>query len=300
MNGLLNFAGKYKFLSYFSCLLSGLSALIAVLPFWYIWNISVCILFSENKELISGYAWQSVIYAFTSILIYIAGLLCSHMAAFRIEVNLRGKISSLPHELIDSIESYIAHIMPDSYYALFSSFGLAYLLFRSDWRLALVSIAPVVLGFVIMAMSMRGGSVRKNIAEYHKALGRMSKETDEYVRMITSKKNSAETAFSFRRFTEAVRNYESWAVSYTNERRVPMICYTVAVNSAFLFLIAAGVGISRSGVSAEFMKNFMLAVITAPLISVRITRTLRLREYQMKAYASLRQINAVLNRKEGY
>ncbi|MBR0069336.1 MAG: ABC transporter ATP-binding protein, partial [Synergistaceae bacterium] len=138
MNGLLNFAGKYKFLSYFSCLLSGLSALIAILPFWYIWNILSCVIFSEGKELIPAYAWQSVMYAVISILIYIAVLLCSHTAAFRIADNIRAKISSLPHELIDSIESYIAHIMPDSYSALFSSFGLACLLFRSDWRLALV------------------------------------------------------------------------------------------------------------------------------------------------------------------
>lgn len=300
MNALLNFAGKYKFLSYASCLLSALSSLIAILPFWYIWNILSCVIFSENKELIPAYAWQSVMYAIISILIYIAGLLCSHMAAFRIADNIRGKISSLPHELIDSIENYIADIMPDSYYALFSSFGLAGLLFWSDWRLALVSIAPVVLGFVIMAMTTRGGKMRKNIAEHHKALSMMSKETDEYVKVIMTSGSSIQSTFSFRHFADAVRNYESWAVSYANERRVPMICYTVAVNSAFLFLIAAGIGISRSGVSQEFMKNFMLAVITAPLISVRITRTLRLREYHIKAYASLRQINAVLNRKEGY
>ena len=300
MNALLNFAGKYKFLSYFSCLLSGLSAVIAIFPFWYIWNILSCVIFSENKELIPGYAWQSVMYAVISILIYIAGLLCSHTAAFRIADNIRRKISSLPHELIDSIESYIAHIMPDSYYALFSSFGLACLLFRSDWRLALVSIAPMILGFVIMAMTARGGNMTKSIAEHHKALSMMSKETNEYVKVIITSGSSTQSTFSFRRFTNAVRNYEAWSVSYAKERRVPMICYTVAVNSAILFLIAVGVGISRSGVSQEFMKNFMLAVITAPLISVRITRTLRLREYHIKAYASLRQINAVLNRKEGY
>lgn len=300
MNGLLNFAGKYKFLSYFSCLLSGLSALIAILPFWFIWNILSCVIFSENKELISGYAWQSVMYAVISIFVYIAGLLCSHTAAFRIADNIRGKIALLPHELIDSVKSYIADIMPDSYYALFSSIGLAGLLFWSDWRLALVSIAPVILGFVIMAMTTRGGNMTKNIAEHHKALSTMSKETDEYVKVIMTSENSTQSTFSFRRFTNAVRDYEAWSVLYAKERRVPMICYTVAVNSAILFLIAAGVGISRSGVSHEFMKNFMLAVITAPLISFRITRTLRLREYHIKAYASLRQINAVLNSKEGY
>ena len=203
MNSLLNFAGKYKFLSYFSCLLSGLSALIAILPFWFIWNIAVCILFSENKELIPCYAWQAVIYAFISILIYIAGLLCSHMAAFRTASNIRirllNHISSLPLGIIELIgtgrlrriiidtsassENYIAHIMPDSYSAMFSSVGLSVLLFWYDWRLALVSLAPIALGFVIMAM-MTGSGMRKKIAEYHNALNLMSNEAVEYVRGI--------------------------------------------------------------------------------------------------------------------
>ena len=52
-----------------------------------------------------------------------------------------------------------------------------------------------------------------------------------------------------------------------------------------------------AGVSQEFMKNFMLAVITAPLISVRLTRTMRLRENQMTAQDALRRINEILNLK---
>ena len=316
MNELLDFAGKYKFLSYASCLLSGLSALIAILPFWYIWNITSCIIFSVNEEYISFYAWQAVIYSVVSMFVYIAGLLCSHMAAFRIAANIRIKllnhVSSLPLGFIEIIgtgklrriiidtsassENYIAHIMPDSYSALFSSIGLACLLFWSDWRLALVSIAPITLGLIIMAM-MTGNNMRKKIAEYNSALNLMSNEAVEYVRGIPVVKTFGQSIFSFRRFVEAVSNYESWTVSYTNELRVPMTCYTVAVNSAFLFLIAAGVGISRSGVSHEFMKNFMLAVITAPLISVRLTRTLRLRENQMTSQDALRRINEILSLK---
>lgn len=316
MNELLDFAGRYKFMSYASCLLSGLSALISILPFWYIWNIASSIIFNHGEEYISVYAWQAVIYSLISMFVYIAGLLCSHMAAFRIASNIRVKllhhISSLPLGIIESFgtgklrriiidtsassENYIAHILPDSYSALFSSIGLAVLLFWYDLRIALVSLAPIALGFTIMAM-MTGAGMRKKIAEYHNALSTMSNEAVEYVRGIPVVKTFGQTIFSFRRFVEAIVNYESWTISYTNELRVPMTCYTVAVNSAFLFLIAIGIGVARSGVSQEFMKSFLLAIITAPLISIRLTRTIRLRENKMTSQDSLRRINEILNLK---
>lgn len=316
MNGLLNFAGKYKFFTYSSCLLSGLSALIAILPFWYVWKILVCIIFSESADMISGFAYHAVIYAIISMLIYIAGLLCSHMAAFRIASNIRirllNHISSLPLGLIESIgtgklrriiidtsassENYLAHQLPDIYSALLSSIGLTGLLFWSDWILALVSLAPITLGFIIMFM-MTGQSMKKKLAEYQNALNSMSNEAVEYVRGMPVVKTFGQSIYSFRRFVEAITNYEAWTLSYTHELRVPMMCYTVAVNSAFLFLIAAGIGVSRSGISEEFMKNFMLAVITAPLISVKLTRTLRLRENQMASQDALRRINEILRLK---
>lgn len=316
MNELLDFAGRYKFMSYASCVLSGLSALISILPFWYIWNIASSIIFNQGEEYISVYAWQAVIYSLISMFVYIAGLLCSHMAAFRIASNIRIKllhhISSLPLGIIESFgtgklrriiidtsassENYIAHIMPDSYSAMFSSVGLSVLLFWYDWRIALVSLAPIALGFTIMAM-MTGAGMRKKIAEYHNALSTMSNEAVEYVRGIPVVKTFGQSIFSFRRFVEAIANYESWTISYTNELRVPMTCYTVAVNSAFLFLIAISIGVARSGVSQEFMKSFLLAVITAPLISIRLTRTIRLRENKMTSQDSLRRINEILNLK---
>ncbi len=181
-----------KISSYVSYLLSGICALTSILPFWYIWHIVSSVFFNDGKEYILSYAYMAVLFAFISILVYIAGILYSNMAAFRTASNS----------------------------ALFS----AILLFWYDWKLALVSIAPAVLGFTIMIITT--------------------------IERIKGK---------------------------INELRVPMICYTVAVNSAFLFLIATGTGIARSGVSEEFLKNFMLAVIFAPLISVNFTQTMKLR-----------------------
>ncbi len=242
MNEFLNFAGRYKILSYVSCLLSALSALAAVLSLWYVWNIASCIIFSEGKEYISDYALNALIYAVVSVSVYIAGLICAHMAAFRISSN----ICLSPDVLLVPLK-YITCIMPDSYFSFFSSVSLIALLFWSDWRLALVSIAPVVLGFVIMVMTTISG-IKKKAAMPQKTSG-------------------------------------------------SVICYTVAVNSAFLFLIAVGIGISRLGVSKEFLKNFMLAVFAAPLLSIRLTHTIRLREHQLELNASLKRIKETLNLK---
>ena len=312
---LLSYAGKYKSLTIASCLLAGISSLIAVLSFWYVWRLAICVIFSEEIEQISFYGKIAASSALIAILFYIAGLLCSHKAAFRIAANIRIKlvqhISSLPLGMLETIgtgqlrriiidtsgmtETYLAHQLPDKYAAIFSSLGLTGLLLWVDWKLAIVSLAPIVIGFVVMAF-MTGESMRRKIAEYQNALNIMSNEAVEYVRGVPVVKTFGQSIFSFRRFQKSIENYEAWTIAYTQELRMPMMCFTLAVNGSFAFLIAAGVFAAYFyGVSREFLSNFILAVIIAPLISVTLTRTIRQNENEMISADAMRRINEILS-----
>lgn len=314
---LLSYAGNYKLFTYASCFLAGLSSLIAIIPFWYVWKIAGSIIFDADTRNIALYGKIAAISALIAILVYISGLLCSHKAAFRIAANIRIKllhhIASLPLGIIETIgtgqlrriiidtsgmtETYLAHQLPDKYAAIFSSIGLVGLLLWVDWRLALVSLAPIVLGFIVMAF-MTGESMRRKIAEYQNALNIMSNEAVEYVRGIPVVKTFGQSIFSFRRFQKSIENYAAWTIAYTQELRMPMICFTLAVNGSFAFLIAAGVFTAFFyGVSREFLSNFILAVIIAPLISVTLTRTIRQNENEMLSADAMRRINEILSLK---
>ena len=314
---LLSFAGKHKYFTYTSWVLAGISPIIAVLPFWFIWKTAGCILINQNADNIALYGKSALLSAAASILVYIAGLICSHKAAFRVASNIQTRliqhIASLPLGVVDSLgtghlrrvildtstaaETYLAHQLPDKASAIGSMFGLIALLFWSDWRLAIVSLAPATLGFVIMSF-MTGEDMRKKIAEYQNALNLMSNEAVEYVRGMPVIKAFGQTIHSFRRFQKAIMNYELWTTAYTQELRIPMICFTLAINSTILFLIFAGVFVAMTqGVSREFLMNFVLAVIVAPLVSVTLMRTIRQNEDEMLSADALRRVNEILSLK---
>lgn len=93
LSRLLGYAGGRRVLTYLSWVLSAVSALVALVPFWYIWRILKEVLetapdFSAAIHIVP-WGWRAVGFAVLSVLLYIAGLMCSHLAAFRIATNLR-------------------------------------------------------------------------------------------------------------------------------------------------------------------------------------------------------------------
>lgn len=203
------------------------------------------------------YGWMAVLFAVSSLLIYIGGLMCSHIAAFRVATNIRieavehiaklplgftdrfgsGKLRKIINDSTAATETYLAHQLPDKYAAIATPIGLIALLFVFDWRLGILSLVPVVLGFVIMS-AMTDKRMAEKMKQYGNALAAMSNEAVEYVRGIPVVKTFGQTIFSFKKFKKTIDEYQKWVIAYTKELRLPMILYTAAINAVFAFLIA--------------------------------------------------------------
>ena len=96
LSRLMGYAGGHKILTYLSWVLSVMSALLALVPFWYIWRIIHDILevspdFSKAGN-VTSYGWSAVLFADISIVVYIAALMCSHLSAFRVAANIRKEL----------------------------------------------------------------------------------------------------------------------------------------------------------------------------------------------------------------
>ncbi|MBQ6773525.1 MAG: ABC transporter ATP-binding protein [Synergistaceae bacterium] len=289
MNKFLDRAGKYKALSYLSCILAGLSALIIIISFWYIWKILICVILSEEKQNILHCGTLAFIFTLGSIVLYTIGLICSYKAALRITSSLRSDLNNNEsfNEPLRIIMNYLAYNLPEKYAVMSLSLGLVLLLFYNHWLLALTAIAPLIFGFIVMAM-ISGSSMRMKLSEYHKAFISMSKDAAEYVRGSKSDK-------TFKTFAHSIEIYDTWSTAYVNELRLPMTAFTLAVNSSLLCLVLAGIFTGlKAGISREFMINFVLAVMTAPLISLSLMRIIRQNDNARIAADSLRKINEVL------
>ena len=80
MQKLFAYAGNYKYLTIASWILSAVSALIALLPFYDIWRIMQEVVLAapdySKAQNLSGLGWSAVGFALLSMIIYICALLC--------------------------------------------------------------------------------------------------------------------------------------------------------------------------------------------------------------------------------
>lgn len=320
---LFEYADNYKYLTIASWVLATVSAFIALVPFYYIWRlIKEVIRVSpdfDRAQNLSAYGWCAVESAVLAMLIYMGGLICSHLAAFHVQATMRsrlmrhimslplgsmdedgsGKVRKIINESSAATETYLAHQLPDKCVATATPIGLVVLLLVFDWRLGLLSLIPVVLGFAIMS-TMMGVNMKKKMEEYQNALEEMSSEAVEYVRGIPVVKTFGQSVFSFKRFRDSIKKYEKWTIAYTKNLRIPMMGLTTAINSVFAILIAATFwlgGVKSGSADGTFLLNLMFYIIITPIITVTMTKMMYAGENVMIVEDALNRIDGLLEKK---
>ena len=318
LSRLLSYAGGHKYFTYASWVLSGISALTALVPFWYIWKIINEVLKTSpnfgSAANLAHYGIMAMAYAIIAYLIYIGALLCSHLAAFHIAANMRiditehiaklpigftdsfgsGKLRKIINDSTAATETYLAHQLPDKYAAMATPVGLLALLLVFDWRLGLLSLVPVAVGFAIMS-AMTGKRMEEKMRQYGNALAAMSNEAVEYVRGIPVVKTFGQSVFSFKKFKATIDEYKKWVLAYTKDMRLPMMLYTAAINGVFAFLILGAFWFTNGTVTSEFFVNLLFYIIITPVISVTLTKIMYMSEEGMVISDAIERIDSVLN-----
>ncbi len=318
LSRLLSYAGGHKYFTYVSWILSAVCALTALVPFWYIWKIINEVLKASpnfgSAQNLTHYGIMAMAYAIISYLIYIGALLCSHLAAFRIAANMRiditehiaklpigftdsfgsGKLRKIINDSTAATETYLAHQLPDKYAAMATPVGLLALLLVFDWRLGLLSLVPVAVGFAVMS-AMTGKRMEEKMRQYGNALAAMSNEAVEYVRGIPVVKTFGQSVFSFKKFKATIDEYKKWVLAYTKDMRLPMMLYTAAINGVFAFLILGAFWFTNGTVTSEFFVNLLFYIIITPVISVTLTKIMYMSEEGMVISDAIERIDSVLN-----
>ena len=315
---LMDYAGRRRVLTYLSWVLSAVSALMALVPFVFVWLIVREVIqadgnFAAVQGSLSVYGWWAVGSALISMLIYFAALMCSHVAAFHVAGNMRKKamrhIGTLPVGFMNSLgsgrvrrivnessgatETYLAHQLPDMVGAFATPVGMIVLLFVFDWRLGLLSLIPTVLGFIIM-FKMTGKDMARKMKEYQSALENMNNEAVEYVRGVPVVKTFGQTVFSFKRFKGSIDSYHTWVIAYTKSLMWPMVAFTTAINCVFVPLIIAGLCFTAGGVDGTFLLNLIFYIIFTPIISVTLMKVMFMSENNMIVSDALQRIDGIL------
>lgn len=293
--------GKRKVLLPAAMLLSALSALAGMLPYILIWLIVRELL--EHGEITSSgnvvtYAWWAAGMAVASIVLYFAALMSSHLAAFRVESNLRkeamrqivrmplgffdintsGRIRKIIDDNAGVTHSFLAHQLPDLAATFLVPLVAAILIFVFDWILGLACIVPVIIAMLVMGFMMNAEG-RQFMKSYMTSLEEMNTEAVEYVRGIPVVKVFQQTIYSFKNFHRCIMNYNRMVFGYTRMWEKPMSLYTVIINGFVFFLAPLAILlIGYSGNYASVLLNFFLFVLITPVFSQSIMKSMYLNQ----------------------
>ena len=315
---LLGYAGSHKGLTFLGLALSAVSMLLSMAPYICIWLaardlIAVAPDWTKAQS-VAQYGWLAFAFAVAGIILYFAGLMCTHLAAFRTASNIRKQgvahVMKAPLGFFDSnasglirgrldaaaadTETLLAHNLADIVGTITLFIAMLVMMFVFDWRMGAACLLAAVISIVAM-FSMMGGKNAGFFHRYQREIEKMSGEAVEYVRGIPVVKTFGQTVFSFKKFKGTIDNYERWVIAYTKQLRWPMTFYTLAVNSVFAFLIAGAFLFARGGTDGGALLNLLFYIIITPVISLTLTKIMYMSENKMIVADALSRIDSVLD-----
>ncbi len=300
--------------------ISALSALTGMAPYTLIWMI-VHELFNAGTDYSVSYvtscAWWAAGAAAGSVILYFTALTFSHLAAFRVEANIRryamrkivhmplgffdrktsGRIRKIIDEDAGITHSFLAHQMPDLAGTVIMPLTALVLVFVFDWRLGIACLIPIIFSMSLMGFMM-GKKGRHFMKIYMDSLEEMNTEAVEYVRGIPVVKVFQQTVFSFKNFYTSIMKYKEMVSEYTKLWQKPMSAYTVVINGFVFFLVPAAVLlVSSSGDYAGVMLNLFLYVLITPVFSQCIMRSMYLSQALGQAREAVTRVEDLISAK---
>ena len=319
---LIEMTGNYKLLLGLACGLSATSAIINLAPFLFIYQIIEELLKGVgnisliNKELLLKYGLGALITAIGGFFLYFIALMCSHLAAFQTiyklkmqlvkkmsmlslgfhNVNSSGRLRKIIESDVEQTEAFIAHQMPDLCGSIIMPIAIIIMLLSFDWKLGLLSLLPILIGFAILYITMGTKNGQNHLKTYQDSLEDMNNSAVEYVRGISVVKVFGQTVFSFKRFYESIIRYKDYAVSYTKSFQKPFTWFTTIINSTFFFLIPVGIIISaHSKDYKSFVLSFIFYVVFTPATASVLMKLMYTNNYAMLVTESIERIDNILN-----
>ena len=320
---LLKFSGPFRITILLSAVFSAFSAVINLKAYLCVYGVAKVLIQSSGNfgaldlAAMKALGMQAVWYVCMGFGTYGMALLCSHISAYntvaRIRTQLIRHLGTLPlgyHILhpsgkqrkiieknTDNLEILIAHNIPDYVQSLVLPIAFLVFMFRYDWRLSLICLVPILIGFILL-FSMLKGESSGFIEQVQKSGEDISNAATEYVRGIAVVKTFGQTASSFRRYQRAVKDYADFMTKYAFSMENAFSLYTTIVNAVFLFLIPGGIVLYNLGGGAEkTIMTFAFFAVLIPLVASILTKLMHSSSNLMLADASFTAIEEMLAEK---
>ena len=316
---LLEFGGRYRWMTVVACILSGLSSVLMLCPFLCIWlvlrNVLAALpdLSTVDVEAMTLYGWAALGLAVGGFLLYSLALLFSHLGAFHTAKNMQsqilhhlaslplgffsqnssGKLRKIINENTAQTENFLANQLPDMTGSAVTAVTMLAMLLFFDWRLGGLSILLLVAGFMVQ-MLMTSEKSMSYMRKYQDASEQMNNEAVEYVRGIPVVKVFQQTIYSFKSFYAAIMYYKDNVTEYALSCQGPMVAFNVIINASFAVLIPAGILLIGPEQYSEFLLDLIFYILFTSGSAGILNKILFSGTHRMMAQEAVRRIDSLL------
>lgn len=286
----LSFAGRKKKLYVASVILAIFGVLCGIVPYILTGNM-ILALMKGNREW-SFYLTQGLLTALCQ-LGKIAGhnlsTTCSHIATFNVLGEIRkqlcdklsrvplgyvkdtpsGTLKNIMAERLDSIETTLAHILPEFTSNLLAPLCVFVYMLMIDWRMAFITLIPLVLGLICYSTMMIGYT-----ESYQNTVNKTKILNDtavEYINGIQVIKAFGKSGASYERFAVAAKEGASCFVEWMRRCNIPFsLAMILAPFTMITVLPFGGLFVMNGSLAAtDFIMIILLSVgLIQPLITV--------------------------------
>lgn len=256
----LDYAGDYRKTTYASIVVTLCGVAASVIPYFFAYQMLIPLL-GYGEMSAQGIVWRVIAIAVCGILyafLYVKGLSLSHRAAYHTLENIRislqrkmekqplgtiqekgvGVIKKMFIDDIESIELLLAHALPEGISNVAVPVFVFIAMFFVDWKLALLSLCSLPLGFVAMG-AMYGQGMGK-MGAYYEAAQKMNNTIVEYINGMEVVKVFNRDGESYRRFENDVRNYRDFTLDWYRVCWPWMALYNSLIPCIALFTLPVG------------------------------------------------------------
>lgn len=274
MKVILMFMKEKKKEFIFTVILASLGAILAVVPYLLIYQLIRTFL-DNGMGVDMERMVQLLLLAGGVVLIrygvVISSFVFSHIAAFDLLYSIRtqlikhigrlpmgfwtdnssGQVRKIIQEDVERIENFVAHHVPDVISGSVLPICTIIVLFFVDWRMALATLIPLPLGFLMVHLMFSGvasGQDRSQLWEtYHKAIESMHSTIVEFVQGMPVVKAFNITTNSFNRLKSSVLRYQKFTVDLSKTQTPFYAVFTASTLGGGLFILPLGLYLLQKG-----------------------------------------------------
>lgn len=268
-----------------------------------------------NVNATLGYGALALGGVLVNVLLYTASVALSHIAAYGTLYEMKisfvshvtklplgyhlntgsGKLRKIMDDNIESLEGFIAHDLPNMVLAFVSPVVMLVLLFVVDWRFGLATLAGIIAAFVLYGITSGGSTTQQLMTDYQASLENMSNASVEYIRGISVVKAFRQTAFSFKRLYDSIKNYTATVIPYSLSQELMTAALTAALNAIYLFLIPVGILVgSHTQDYQSFASTFIFYLIFVPAVAAILMKVIYAMVNTMQISGSVARLDQVM------